>query len=266
MISWWLWTKRNMSFLCCSIYRLLSIPWTTKSYFTFWRACWAVWISVSHVWNISQRPYTVCIHSQCSFLSVTDCFWCPTGISFGAHLFLHVHSSSRCYNTVPQTYVPYIRRWHPAVLYLWYWLLCWCSCLCWSLCSGYKIMDDHQQPEDKWHKDRISHNLLPACICKLDANITIGTSTIPPSASCRNLGVMFDKNACMDDQITAYVGVRIFTCVISEQYGIFWQTQLRHSLYMPWLQQGLTIVIPYFRAFQTINSPSSRESTTLLAG
>ena len=38
---------------------------------------------------------------------------------------------------------------------------------------------------------------------QLDVNITIGTSTIPPSASCRNLGVMFDKNACMDDQITS---------------------------------------------------------------
>ena len=38
---------------------------------------------------------------------------------------------------------------------------------------------------------------------QLDVNITVGTSTIPPSASCRNLGVMFDKNACMDDQITS---------------------------------------------------------------
>lgn len=43
----------------------------------------------------------------------------------------------------------------------------------------------------------------PRAPVQLDVNITIGSSTIPPSASCRNLGVMFDKNACMDDQITS---------------------------------------------------------------
>ena len=43
----------------------------------------------------------------------------------------------------------------------------------------------------------------PRAPMQLDVNITIGTSTIPPSASCRNLGVMFDKKACMDDQITS---------------------------------------------------------------
>ena len=38
---------------------------------------------------------------------------------------------------------------------------------------------------------------------KLDSSLTIGNESISQSTSCRNLGVMFDKYANMDTQITS---------------------------------------------------------------
>ncbi len=96
-----------------------------------------------------------------------------------------------------------------------------------------------------------------------DFTIQLGSSTITPSASVRNLGVIFDDQLTFKEHVARLLDLAGLPYTTSERSGPFWQSMLHNFLSRPLSFPGWTTAMLFWLDFhETSTNDSERSSTT----